>query len=202
MALAAPLSLVSASSPRAFVDFDERLVSAQAGVIIVRAPVEAHGPIVAHASRRLRTSGFHFVDAAVRTGAPLFREVAMHLGLGAVPVDPAVCADAIAAAAVAQRAAIVGPLPKERTWDRAVAIELAKNTRLLLVFVTESEPRLGDPSFASADRRLLVGESQDVFDFAAELAPGDKLRWLSAVAEQAQTELPAADLRSLEAWWA
>jgi transcriptional regulator with GAF, ATPase, and Fis domain len=187
LALAAPLALVPASSSRAFVDFDERIVSAQAGVIVVRAPLEVHGPIVAHASRRLRTSGFHPVDAAVRPGAPLFREVAMHLGLGTVPVDPSACADAIALAAVTQRAAIVVPLPDDGTWDRAVALELAKNVRLLLVFVTASEP----PAF-----------TETMFDVAAELQPGEKLRWLSAVAEEAQNDLPAADLRSLEAWWA
>ena len=45
LALATPLALVSASSTRAFVDFDERIVSVQAGVIIVRAPIDVHGPI-------------------------------------------------------------------------------------------------------------------------------------------------------------
>ena len=193
MALATPIALVSASSvtqARAFVDFDERIVSAQPGVIVVRASLEVHGPIVAHASRRLRTSGFHPVDAAVRTGAPLFREVAMHLGLGTVPVDPFACAESIGAAAIAQRAAIVAPLPNDGTWDHAVAVELAKNARLLIVFVTAGE---ADP-FAHAS----------VFDIASEtaLSPSDKLRWLSAVAEEAQRELPPADLRSLEAWWA
>ncbi len=187
MALAAPLALVSASSTRAFVEFDERLVSAQAGVIIVRAPVDVHAPIVAHASRRLRTSGLHPVDAAVRAGAPLFREVAMHLGLGAAPVDPFACADAIAAAAIAQRAAIVAPLPGEGTWDRTVAVELAKNTRVLVVFVTANDP----PALVDAS----------VFEIHPDLSASEKLRWLSAVAEEAQTKLPAADLRSLEAWW-
>jgi DNA-binding NtrC family response regulator len=187
LALAAPIALVSASSARAFVEFDERIVSAQAGVIVVHAPAEVHGPIVAHASRRLRTSGFFPIDAAVRTGAPLFREVAMHLGLGSVPVDPTACAEAIATVAIAQRAAIVALLPGENTWDRAVALELAKNPRVLLVFVTASEAPV------SADA--------STFDVAAELTAGEKLRWLSAIAEEAQSELPATDLRSLEAWW-
>ena len=187
MALAAPLAQVSASSTRAFVDLDERIVSAQAGVVIVRASTDVHGPIVAHASRRLRTSGLHPVDAAVRTGAPLFREVAMHLGLSTVPVDPVACADAITVAAVAQRAAIVAPLPLDGTWDRAVAVELAKGGRVMLVFVTEGE----SPAFAEA-----------TFDVTSELSTGDKLRWLSAIAEEAQSDLPATDLRSLEAWWA
>ncbi|MBX3211627.1 MAG: sigma 54-interacting transcriptional regulator [Labilithrix sp.] len=189
MALAAPLALVSASSTRAFVDFDERIVSAQAGVVVVRASSEVHAPLVAHASRRLRTSGFVPVDAAVRSGAPLFREVAMHLGLPAVPLEPSACADAIGEAASAQRAAIVVPLPADGTWDRAVATELAKNARLLLVFVTDGVP----PAFA---------DTSSVFDVVAELGATDKLRWLSAIAEEAQSDLPAVDLRSLEAWWA
>ncbi|MBX3260173.1 MAG: hypothetical protein KF782_10825, partial [Labilithrix sp.] len=164
-------------------------MSAQAGVVVVRASSELHAPLVAHASRRLRTSGFLPVDAAVRSGAPLFREVAMHLGLAAVPVDPSACADAIGEAAAAQRAAIVAPLPADGTWDRAVASELAKNARLLVVFVTAGEP----PA---------LGDASSVFDVAAELGATDKLRWLSAIAEEAQSVLPATDLRSLEAWWA
>jgi transcriptional regulator with GAF, ATPase, and Fis domain/Tfp pilus assembly protein PilF len=143
--------------------------------------------IVAHASRRLRTRGFQLVDAAVRTGAPLFREVAMQLGLTTIPVDPRACADAIAAVALTRCTAIVGPLPKADTWDYAVATELSKNSRLLLVYVTDADASLALES--------------NVFDVGAELAPGDKLCWLSAIAESAQTELVAADLRSLEAWW-
>jgi transcriptional regulator with GAF, ATPase, and Fis domain len=189
LALAAPLALVSASSARAFVDFDECIVSAQVGVTLVRAPADVHGPIVAHAARRLRTSGFHPIDAAVRTGAPLFREVAMHLGLGTVPVDPSACAEAILAAAAGQHAAIVASLPADGTWDHAVAVELAKAPRVRLVFVTT-----GDASgFA---------DSASVFEVASALNADEKLRWLSAIAEEAQNALPAADLRSLEVWWA
>jgi DNA-binding NtrC family response regulator/tetratricopeptide (TPR) repeat protein len=172
---------------RSFVEFDERIVSAQTDTIVVRAPIEVHGPLVSHASRRLRASGFHPVDAALRTGAPLFREVAMRLGLGPVPIEPSACAEAIATAAVAQRAAIVAALPDDGTWDHAVALEIAKNARVMLVFVTATEP----PALADAS----------VFEVAAELSAGDKLRWLSAIAEEAHSELLAADLRSLEAWW-
>ncbi len=112
----------------------------------------------------------------------------MHLGLGNVPCDPAACADAIAMAASAQRAAIVAPLPKEGTWDHAVAIELVRSSRVLIVFVTASEP----PAWDGAT----------TFEVVGDLGANEKLRWLSAVAEEAQHDLPSTDLRSLEAWWA
>jgi transcriptional regulator with GAF, ATPase, and Fis domain len=162
------------------------MVSAQIGVTVVRAPADVHASIVAHASRRLRTSGLQPVAAFARTGAPLFREVASHLGLGAVPVDPAACAEAIAGAALAQRAAIIARLPPDGSWDRAVAAELARAPRVLLVFVTADTGGFLDAT---------------VFDVAADLSVDEKLRWLSAVAEAAQGELPGTNLRALEAWW-
>ena len=195
MALAAPLSLVSPErSARAFVDFDERIVGAQPGVVIVRAPLDVHGPIIAHAARRLRTAGFFPVDAVARAGAPLFREIATQLGVASVPCDPAACADVIAQAATQRRAAIVVPFPKEGSWDAAVASELARGTRLLLVFVSGS---------ANDNPALLRLDGADVtFEVGADIDPSDKLRWLSAIAEEAQSDLPANDLRALEAWWA
>src|SRR5207253_5217390 len=86
-----PLSLITGSTgaARAFVDFDERIVSAQPGVVIVRAPIDVHAPLTAHAARRLRTSGYLPVDATVRAGAPLFREIATQLGLGSIASEPA-----------------------------------------------------------------------------------------------------------------
>jgi transcriptional regulator with GAF, ATPase, and Fis domain len=186
LALAASIAVISAPGVRAFVELDERLVSAQPGVLIARAPLDVHGPVRAHASRRLRARGFLTVDAAMRVGAPLFREVATYLGLGALPVDPAECAEMLASAAVAQRAAIVVSMPPAGTWDRAVATELARNARTAIVFVTADAPPAWDAM---------------TFDLSAELSVADKLRWLSAIAEEAQTDLPG-DLRSLEAWWA
>jgi len=179
---------------RAFVDLDERVVSAQPGVVIVRAPHDVHAPIVAHVARRLRTSGLTPIEAPSSvtpevTGAPLCREVATQLGIGALATDPSSCADAIAQAALAKRAVIVAPLPKEG-WDRAVAAELARAARgLLLVFVTAGDV----PAWESA--------SITSFDVVGELTGSDKLRWLSAVAEEAQHDLPGSDLRTLEAWW-
>ncbi len=184
---AAPIALVPAVPGRAFVDLDERIVRAEPGVVIVRAAADVQAPIVAHAVRRLRASGLNPVDAAVRAGAPLFREIATQLGLGAIPSDPSQCADAITQAALVRRAAIVAPLPNDGTWDRAVASELARSPRLLVVFVTAGE---APASWDAAS-----------FEVAGELGGSDKLRWLSAVAEEAHADLPAGDLRSLEAWW-
>jgi DNA-binding NtrC family response regulator/tetratricopeptide (TPR) repeat protein len=189
LALPAPSSPAPSASAagRAFVDLDERLVASQAGVVIVRAPLDVHGPLLAHASRRLRASGWLPIKAAGRAGASLFREVATHLGLDGPPYDPPACADAIATAAATQRAAIVAPLPVRGTWDFAVAAELARVARAMLVFVTASEPPAWEAS---------------TFEVLGELTANDKLRWWLAVAEEAQTDLPAADLRSLEMWWA
>ena len=221
MALSAtPLSLVhatsgTASGGRAFVDFDERLVGTdarvlQSSVVIVRAPVEVHAAIIAHTARRLRTSGWLPIDATTaagsRGGAPLFREIATRLGLAVVPSDPHACADAIAqvaACSTRKRAAIVALLPQEGSWDRAVANELVRSGRAgLLVFVTappspsdgRSEPRLFDVDSTSS--------TLTTFDLVCDLSASDKLRWLGAIAEEAQTELPGQDIRTLEAWWA
>jgi len=197
---AAPLSLVSGASERVrgFVDLDERLAGtgAQPGVVIVRAPHDVHAPVLAHAARRLRTSGYVPVVApcsfgAAGAGAPLFREVATQLGLASLPTEPSACAEAIAQAALAKRAAIVAPLPAEGTWDRSVLAELARASRSqLLVLVTSGEA----PSLESA--------SISTFDVVGDLTASDKLRWLGAVAEEAQSDLPGSDLRTLEAWWA
>jgi transcriptional regulator with GAF, ATPase, and Fis domain len=198
LSLLSPLSAGSAASlgaSRTFVDLDERLVAGSAsGVVVVRAPQDVHASIMAHAARRLRTAGWAPVDAfgtsGARPGAPLFREIATQLGLGAVSSEPQVCAEAILQAAAAKRVAIVAPLPKEGSWDRAVATELVRAMRTgLVVFVTSGEA----PSWDVA--------SVTTFEVVGELTASDKLRWLSAVAEEAQTELPGNDLRTLEGWW-
>ena len=197
---------------RAFVDFDERLVASPgstagiAGVVVVRAPQDVHAALLAHTARRVRTSGWSpVVDGrvdrlssvvVVPTGAPIFREIASQLGLpGAslISSEPQTFAEAIAQAASVARAAIVAPLPRDGTWDRAVAGELvriANGGRGLVIFVTAAEI----PSWE--------GVAVSAFDLSAELTASDKLRWLSAVAEEAQVDLPGQDIRTLEAWWA
>jgi transcriptional regulator with GAF, ATPase, and Fis domain/tetratricopeptide (TPR) repeat protein len=195
-----------------FVDFDERLVaSAPAGVFLVRAPQDVHAALMAHTARRLRASGWStLVDPiphpiphptavngrAPSTRAPLFRELATQLGLGAVSSDPHGCAEAIAQAAVAKHAAIVAALPKDGSWDRAVATELVRITRGLVVFVTSGE--LAQVSLPSGTENNVAVAT---FDLVGELTASDKLRWLSAVAQEAQAELAGQDIRSLEAWW-
>ena len=181
-----PLSVVAAPAARAFVDLDERIVRSEPGIVIVRAPADVHAPLVAHVTRRLRTSGLTPVDAIVRAGTPLFREIATQLGLCAMPGDPTACADALATAAIAKRAAIVATLPAEGTWDRAVANELARASRAVVVFVTAGDPPPWDAW---------------IFEVDGALGGSDKLRWLSAVAEEAHAELAGDDLRTLEAWW-
>jgi hypothetical protein len=196
LAFTGPLSL--ASAPNAFAEFDERVSSARPGVLVVRAPLDVHGPIALHAARRLRASGWTPASVASRAGAPLFREAATQLGLSAVPGDPEACADAIVMAASAQRAAIIGPLPHEGTWDRAVALELARSARAL----SSASPALRSGAlFVFVTGEELPPWESESFDLASELGATDRLRWLSAVAEEAHDALAATDLRSLEAWW-
>ena len=195
-----------------FVEFDERLVGCDArnaqtsplGVVIVRASHEVQPAIIAHAARRLRASGWLPVDASSaagsRGGAPLFREIATQLGLAVVPSDPHACADEITRAASARQAAIIAILPKEGTWDRAVANELVHTARSgLVIFVTGTDAR---DTRAFADASAADAASITTFDLVSDLTSSDKLRWLGAVAEEAHAELPGSDIRTLEAWWA
>jgi transcriptional regulator with GAF, ATPase, and Fis domain/tetratricopeptide (TPR) repeat protein len=207
-----------AQPSRAFVDFDERLVASagsaagSSGVVVVRAPQDVHAALLAHTARRVRTSGWcPVVDSRAAapnsgapgapgaSGAPIFREIATQLGqLGLargsiVSSEPQSFAEAIAHAASAKHAAIVAPLPRDGSWDRAVASELvriASGGRGLVVFVTAAEI----PAWE--------GVAVSAFDLSSELTASDKLRWLSAVAEEAQADLPGQDIRTLEAWWA
>ena len=173
-----------------------------AGVVVVRAPQDVHAALLAHTARRLRTTGSSpVVDSraekrsAGAASAPIFREIATQLGLarasgnGVVSSEPQAFAEAIAQAAAAKHSAIVAPLPREGSWDRAVANELVRIGRALLVFVT------------SAEIPAWEGAAVSAFDLGSDLTPSDKLRWLSAVAEEAQADLPGQDLRTLEAWW-
>jgi len=216
----APLHLVhgsltpapGGSASTSFVDFDERLVSCDPrnaqvtplGVIMVRAAHEVQPAIIAHAVRRLRASGWRPVDATSaagsRGGAPLFREIATQLGLVVVPGDPHACADEITRAAATKQAAIIAILPKDGTWDRAVANELVHTARSgLVIFVTGTDTR---DSRAFADASAADAASIVTFDLASTFTSSDKLRWLGAVAEEAHSELPGNDIRTLEAWWA
>ncbi|WP_169927481.1 sigma 54-interacting transcriptional regulator [Labilithrix luteola] len=204
MALSAPLSLVSApvsgsggadtsrGVARGFVDLDERIVAPSPGVLIVRAPLEAHGSIIAHVCRRLRTSGMTPVEVSAegRIGVPLTREIASQLGMGVVPTDPPSCASAIVDAAVTRRAAIVTSAAVS-PWDRAVLAEMARVGGRSLTIVVLTTLTMEETSLEGT-----------VFEMSGSLEPSDKSRWLGAIADEALVDLPAADIASLEAWWA
>ncbi len=186
---AAPLALISPAHAHAFAELDERVVAAHPGIVLVRAPIDVHGPILAHASRRLRTSGWSTIEVLGGVGVPIVREVAVQLGLPWTEGDAVGMAEAIVTAALARRAVLLARLPAEGTWDRLVASELARSARVLVLFVTDESP----PAWPATDTSL--------FEVTGELGGGDKLRWLSAIAEEAQAELAPNDLRRLEGWW-
>ena len=125
-------------------------------------------------------------------GAPLFRELATQLGLGAAPERPAPCADAIAQAAVAKHAAIVAPLPKEGTWDRAVATELARSTRA-------AARRASCPPTTKRDARLRVDEH--VRGRRRAHAPATSFAGSRPSPRRRRPICPPRQSRSLEAWW-
>jgi transcriptional regulator with GAF, ATPase, and Fis domain/tetratricopeptide (TPR) repeat protein len=178
-------SLPAAAEERAFADFDERLVAGRPGLVVARAPSSTHAALARHAARRLRASGSVAVEAWARDGAPSFRDAGLKLGVSEQASDPIAYAEALAAAAD-ERAAILTAVPREGTWDAAVAAELSRSRRLLLVMFTEGE----------------ATELVDTFHLGAELAPADKARWLAAIADEAHGDLPTNELRALEAWWA
>jgi DNA-binding NtrC family response regulator/tetratricopeptide (TPR) repeat protein len=195
--ISAPVA-TPAPGPATFSELDERVASAVPGVIVVRAPVEAHGALAAHVARRLRTSGWGSVVRSARPGSPLFREVAVRLGLdvsGDGHRSPRAFAEAIAEAATTQRVAIVAPYPGEGTWDHAVATALERHPGIYLVLLVGEERGLVRPDV------IPQGEEHLVFDVAADLDPAAKLRWFSAIAEEAERDLGATELTRLEAWW-
>ncbi len=181
----APPSVSPLSAPRTFVEFDDRVMAAEPGALVVRAPASAHAALLAHAARRLRAGGSHPIVAATRDGAPCVVEIASRLGVKLV-CEPEQCADLIVPAALAERAAVVAVLPSAN-WDRAVLTELVRSSRFPLVLVTDGA----------------IPASWDVttFELSAELGAAEKLRWLSAVAEDAQAHVEPTDVATLEAWW-
>jgi DNA-binding NtrC family response regulator/tetratricopeptide (TPR) repeat protein len=156
----------------------------------VRAPSDAHDALIAHAARRLRTSGFATFEGLRAGGSPIFREIAARAGVTVPPLDAEACAEAIVHALPTPRAALVFPLPAEGTWDHAVAVALSRAPNLLLFATTEAQAEI-EPHLSNAR----------IFDVAPELSTEDKLKWLSAIAEEALSEVPPTDVRALEAWW-
>jgi transcriptional regulator with GAF, ATPase, and Fis domain/tetratricopeptide (TPR) repeat protein len=175
---------------RGFVDLDDRVAAGTLGATVVRAPSrEAAVAVGAHVARRARAAGFHAIEARAARGAPLFREVASRLGLTVLPTEPSEVADVIARAASQRRAVVVGALPREGDWDRAVACALASMAAppALVLVSTGSEP--------SDDLRA------DVYEVGATLDPLERLRWWTAVAETAHGDVPGEAITALDAWW-
>ncbi|MGH7293508.1 MAG: sigma 54-interacting transcriptional regulator, partial [Polyangiaceae bacterium] len=114
---------------------------------------------------------------------------ASRLGLTVLSSDPSDAADAIARAAAQRRALIVATLPREGSWDRAVAAALASLTSSLALVLVATGPEQAD------DLRA------ETYDVGAALDPLERLRWLTAVAESAHAEVAGDKLASLEAWW-
>ncbi|MDF2693285.1 MAG: Nitrogenase (molybdenum-iron)-specific transcriptional regulator NifA, partial [Labilithrix sp.] len=173
-------------APRSFTEFDNRLLEPRAGLVVVCAPAESHPALLAHAARRLRTLSMSPIAGAVRAGAPMFREIADALALDLATTDSTRFAAAMAGALERSRGAVLGPLPREGSWDFEVLRELAqKGKALLVLFATE----------ASALK------PSELFELGSELDGEGRLRWLAAAAQEATLRVESADLVVLERAW-
>ncbi len=182
-----PPSLASAS-PRGFAAFDDRVLAGHPGLVVIRAPEDAHDSLLAHAARRLRTSGF---DPVVVTGASsraLVRELALQLGVTVV-ADAAAMAESLGTTAEDLRVALLLQLPDAGAWDGSVLAELARTQKVLLVGI------------ASHPSKVWCDEANDVFELGPFVRGAERLRWLGAIAEEAQQELTHEALADLESWW-
>ncbi|HTQ42240.1 MAG TPA: sigma 54-interacting transcriptional regulator [Polyangiaceae bacterium] len=181
----------SASAPvRGFVELDDRVCGGLAGVVVVRAPSqETCDAMGAHVARRAVAAGMFAIETRARGGSPLWRDVASRLGVDVLPSDPPAAADAIARVAAMRRAIVVAPMPHAGTWDRAVAAELA-------ALATAPSVVLLAP-----DARPTEDVAADVYEIGATLAPSERQRWWTALAESAQAEVAEDSLASLDTWW-
>ncbi|MDF2697414.1 MAG: Nitrogenase (molybdenum-iron)-specific transcriptional regulator NifA, partial [Labilithrix sp.] len=168
-----------------FARFDRVVVAAEPGALVVRTRDENLEAILAHASRRLRAAGCRTVEVRLRPPASIFREAATQLGLGALACDARTYASALTTLAQG-RVAIVAPLPKEGSWDEAVARELAELRGVVLVLATASIP----PSWANRTSEV-----------TADLTLEERRRWIEAVARDGESLLRHRELHELEAWW-
>jgi tetratricopeptide (TPR) repeat protein len=176
--MTALLSLARASS---FRELDDRLVSGETAPIYVQAPARLHEAVLAHAVRRVRAAGRTAVHARAGTGAPLFCDAALRLGIVKVPAEPVACADAIAS----QNAVVLGCSP-EGGWDHAVAMALTR-ARASLLLVGEGPCPWSDAH---------------VFEVSGDLGESERARWFAAACEDARLHETTSDLAELEAWWA
>ena len=134
--------------------------------MVVRASSrEAAAAMGAHVARRARAAGFCAVEARSALGAPLWREVASRLGVGALAGDPGDAAEAIARAASLRRAVVVAALPAAASWDRAVAYAMASLVSAPAVFLLASGADTADELRA------------DVYEVSGTLDPLERLRF-------------------------
>jgi DNA-binding NtrC family response regulator/tetratricopeptide (TPR) repeat protein len=196
--LALPLASPRASSPvatstagpRGFIELDDRVATGAGGFVVVRASSrEAAAAMGAHVARRARAAGFYAIEARSALGAPLWREVASRLGVGALAGDPSDAAEAIARAASLRRAVVVAALPPAAAWDRAVAYAMASLVAAPAVFLVASGADTAD------DLRA------DVYEVSGTLDPLERLRWWCCLAEAAHVDIPADAIASLDSWW-
>ena len=147
--------------------------------------------MLAHAARRLVSSGTVVIRSSRMLGVSMLRQVGEKLGVRETSDDPIRYSDALARALFARKAVLVAPLPTEGTWDRAVLLELAHAPRTLLV--------VGDAGHPMASASLPV-ESES-FELRSELDTAEKSRYISAIAEDAYCTLASSNPAYIDAWW-
>jgi|GEM_PF-399472 len=194
-------STVRSAGARGFVELDDAMSRGVGGVVLVRVPSPgAAYAIGAHVARRARAAGLCAIEASAHAGAPLWREVASRLGVGALGSDPREAARAVAHAAALRRAVVVAALPAAGGWDRAVACELASAT----ITAADALARPDAPLLAVLVTTAL-DEGDDVcaepYEVSAALDAVERQRWFAALAEAASAEVTAEDLATLDAWW-
>ncbi len=171
-----------------FVALDDRLQRGTPGCILVRVPTaDMLDAVQAHAARRLIASGLVVVRGQAGSSSPLFRDVAERLGIGVGECDPVRFAERLASGLRAKRAALVAAKPVAGSWDHHVAIELARSD-VHMVLVSETSGLDGESSVES-------------YEVARQLDATGRLRWTSALTDEALSALAYDELPSLESWW-
>ncbi len=180
---------LSREGSRGFAALDEAILSRN-GVLVARvSSIAAAQALITHAGRRAALCGWSSLRATGGAGASIWSEVAARLHSDKLDGDPAVAAAQLVEAARSRQAVVIAPVPALGSWDRAVAVELARlepSPCFLLV------ARPGDP---------LDGFATGAFDVTAALDDADRGRFFAAMADEARRTVPHEDLASLEEWW-
>ncbi len=158
------------------------------GLLAVRVPhADEAFALAGHVERRglaLRRAVVRAAHADVESG---FRDVAVRLGIEAVPHDPVEAARAISARASARRALVIVPVLRACAWDEAVCDAIAQSPiEALFVLVVP-----GNVSLAATGANW--------FEVSAQLDDAALSRWWEAVS-LAQRMERGADLVALDGW--